>query len=1724
MNNNSNDTSFISQSSKENKQINISLNNDAEKNNQKNQNNQKKNQNPVSILKVKKNSNNFLSLYPRQNERLKNSVLSSNPTLDNNNKIKHTLIQTQHPFRNSNKNLFNIWNHQKKSNIIGRQKLSLGDTQHFMHRRNSHQIEFPRRNSKKNLKQIQRELQYKLLDMSIQIENDSDNDDNHTEFNIQRNEKKRFTEYPKKKHISFKKMKSGDTYISSSNINLGTGIGSELKKGKTTKISTNNEITKPKPKIAGRRQSYMPKSFLINKFEKNTQQNNEKLNLSVNMNLYRDLIPHIDLSEQELTNINNNINNKSMLITKKKINIKKILLYSLKNEEFENKYRLLMRQKELYDSYEDEEVIEELEDEYFFISPETHQIFIFDTLILLCTLFGSFYLPIYIAQSKCFCSYIPKAIKIILFFQEFINIIDIIISFFRAYYNFEFVLIKKNDRIVWHYLKKYFFTDLLCAIPFFSISYYFCNHYETKPDGVICLYNGVDLKYNFIKMAFGFKIIKLLKVMNKKVNRGINYFYEVISENYTLEKSMKMLLFAMMCTIGFNFFICYHIYIGLQSYPNWILKTNNQDASFITLYLTSFYFLITTITSVGYGDITCVALSETLYQIVILTIGVIAYSWIVSTIGNYVKKETRAAIKFNKDLSILEEIRISYPKMSFKLYNKIHKHLETVSHQQEKLDTNLLVTNLPYTLKNQIMFIIYGSIIKKFKFFKECENSDFILRVLTSFIPLSTKKGAFIIQEGEIIDNIVFVREGRLSLVATIDLDNPLISIDNYLGEKFEDINEKYNTKLDNSSNGDNSVNMGIIKKEKASTVLKTFLKTKEDIEEENIEQEIAKKDFNGEDIEIGNMQFLNILDILKNEHYGIVYMFLKKPSPLSLRVKSKYSQLFLLRKNDTMQISKAYPNVWKKIYYKSYHNMKSIKKMTKKVVINYCQNYGHKYNFDHIDDLDSSKQETDFFFKLGILNSRKRENTQKRIAFNLEGNHPSNQNVTKPKSILKHNKNEMLGLNSNVIGLQSYRTDKYPLMKNFPVNTSQMNNPIALTQAKPNTNIKNNISFFTSKNLLSGLGEDVAKTRVNQINQINNNINYNIVINDIDLNNDSKTLLKSEENKNQSFMKKSIRNMGSITNGDKDNTKRPSNFMQNVPMKIKGLSSLNSSRNNNINVNSNLNTNLNPNLNSINNMQYQPPNNLNINIPNNTNDFNRIVTLNIPKENNNKNLNENIARDNTLEINSTDEKKSESSPNTINDLSKSLLKKVKKKIKKRRKRKKLYKMLIQKITESIAKVNPNINLSSSMNNNSLILSSKIGDVFALNPELNYIIDEKPELNPNSSKSINHNLTENMNNNINSNINNLNQNPFYFPQQHQEFVNIPNPQELFLIPESLELSSSETSSENSSNSDNTSKNNNEEKNSNSNKTQKKDKNKSTTENPPKKELILSISTNTNFTLKTTYDNLNTLSEGNYSKDENLQKSVLKLIKVYLSEKEKEKEKINEKIEIEKKPKNATSVIDGRSSIVKSPKLKDNLKEEKKEEKDVWSFLNDDEDSKKENTKTDDSFEKGHCKSPQMRKKKTNFYTRKRKTKRIYDNLFSLDETPKHKKTYNKKKGRNINKTTYKKDIKVKKSRKKNNQQILNLHTLEKEEDEGDHKDKDKNKEKNSDKEKDKDKEVISSSLDLSDFDEGLEQKESYVKKNYYKTYQKKDNKKEKEFDDASDDNADNNNENSKEGA
>ena len=84
---------------------------------------------------------------------------------------------------------------------------------------------------------------------------------------------------------------------------------------------------------------------------------------------------------------------------------------------------------------------------------------------------------------------------------------------------------------------------------------------------------------------------------------------------------------------------------------------------------------MTTNTTVGYGDNVRISSYERVFHIILLGLGTIIYSFIVSKLGNYLRDQSYEQIKLSKDLNILESIRLRYPSMHFKLYSKIQSHL-----------------------------------------------------------------------------------------------------------------------------------------------------------------------------------------------------------------------------------------------------------------------------------------------------------------------------------------------------------------------------------------------------------------------------------------------------------------------------------------------------------------------------------------------------------------------------------------------------------------------------------------------------------------------------------------------------------------------------------------------------------------------------------------------------------------------------------------------------------------------------------------------------------------------------------------------------------------------------------------------------------------------------------------------------------------------------------------
>ena len=569
-----------------------------------------------------------------------------------------------------------------------------------------------------------------------------------------------------------------------------------------------------------------------------------------------------------------------------------------------NRYRKLVRKKYLYDSFDDEEY--EDEDINFYIPPSSIYIKIFDIIMFISSLVYFIYIP-YLLSRNLFYSKYNKLLKIILMFIDIVYIVDLVINFFRAYQEFDERLIKKAKKIILHYLNSWFLVDLLQAVPFFTLFDFIEN--QSKNREYISGYNIISPKILIILMI---KAIKVYKMIND--NSTISYLTEILSENEMLDDYGSVITIIILSLCCLNMATCLFIFLGINSYPSWITNLNFQDEPFLKIYLASIYFIIVTITTVGYGDISGNSLSEIWFQLILLIIGTLAYSFIISYFSNYIIKINQKSMSFEKNFEILQEIKYNHPNLKDVVYKEV---LRNIRNEQiyEKKDKHLLIDSLPYSLKNKLIMEMYKPIINCFVFFKNIENSDFIVKVATSLKPIISIKDDVLIQEGDYIKEIFFIKTGIIGLSISIDLNNPKEFVSKYLKEneikklcmpniKPEIINPLTSSKLFDQD-------------------MEYFLNPRAEDSDSITESE------NND-----NFEDIKIIEIRRNEHFGDALMFLNEPSPLFAKVKTKIAELLILKKMEAIEIYSIYPNIWNKINEKSLFNMEQIYRRIRKRVL----------------------------------------------------------------------------------------------------------------------------------------------------------------------------------------------------------------------------------------------------------------------------------------------------------------------------------------------------------------------------------------------------------------------------------------------------------------------------------------------------------------------------------------------------------------------------------------------------------------------------------------------------------------------------------------------------------------------------------------------------------------------------------------------------------------------
>ena len=713
--------------------------------------------------------------------------------------------------------------------------------------------------------------------------------------------------------------------------------------------------------------------------------------------------------------------------------IKKIIK-RMKNKIFKKmRFDILYHSKIIEIDSTDESIHNEYSNGFSF-DPKSNFILIFEIFLIIGNLYYFITIPLRIAKNENIGK--DKIDKSIIIFIDIIYIADFIITIFKGYYNHDMEIIRNNKIILIHYLKQDFFMDLIEAIPltFIINGGVFKNNIN---------FGVSNFKNIFLKLMAFIKPFKIFKIINRKNSLVLEDFFAKFNESYRLEELAMFIISLLIFFLFVHLFICLHLFLSIQSYPNWITHINIENNNFFKKYITSFYFLVTTMTTVGYGDIVCISFIERIYHIILLTIGTIIYTFLISKIGNYLRDESHEHIKLSNDLNILENIRVSYPSMPFKLYFKIKSHLLNISHKRKKTGISILINGIPDTIKIDLLFKIYSKIINEFSIFKNVKNSNFIIQALTSFIPITLKKEEIVLLEGEIVENIIFVKDGRLSMEIIIDLKDPYRSIQKYIENNFEFISRKNLRILNKIKSANTVMSRKKINYKELKNKIDNFLLDQQKIVNDNK----SLLDYNGFSVDLGRLDFskkqsdlnfseeyeiIKIFDVRKNEYFGEVNMFLEKPSPYTLKTKSRIGEIFLLRKQEAIHLSNNFPNIWRKIHNKSYHNLVSLKKLTIKTLKQYYNSHFYHKN----------KNEKPFNSNL--------DNSSSIISF-----------LEKPSFLRKINNNERLNLIKpckNMINDNSIKTIKSTKIFKNNLNFEKNKNDKRKSSVKT---LKNNYGFI---------------------------------------------------------------------------------------------------------------------------------------------------------------------------------------------------------------------------------------------------------------------------------------------------------------------------------------------------------------------------------------------------------------------------------------------------------------------------------------------------------------------------------------------------------------------------------------------------------------------------------------------------------------------------------------
>lgn len=390
----------------------------------------------------------------------------------------------------------------------------------------------------------------------------------------------------------------------------------------------------------------------------------------------------------------------------------------------------------------------------FSIDPEGDFKMFWESMKFLLLIWTFFYLPIkvvFIPDNESVMLYaIDKMIDLIFLIDIFLNFITPI------YLNYELVYSRKM--IAKAYLAGWFVLDLIAVLPIEEV-YDWVVDPEDSQDNIAFLAKASK----FVRLLRLLKLIRLFKTFD--FTNTDNYFIKVISAKfkgtifYLLLPNFILMVFTMHILTCIWFFVA-NISDGIE---DWIWENQLQDRDVFYLYVASFYLVVQSYTSCGYGDIKAQRPWEMGFKICTIVIGSVMYGIYTGRIIDY--RSCRAVLQdlYEQRSSKFEQIAKEYS-LDKGISLWVRDALKLAMDQPLKTDKKRL--DLSAISKEDLQELRYRKVLAKFAghplFSKKMAHREWVLQVEESLQKALYNEGDIIYKTGEVPTHMYIIKSGTV--------------------------------------------------------------------------------------------------------------------------------------------------------------------------------------------------------------------------------------------------------------------------------------------------------------------------------------------------------------------------------------------------------------------------------------------------------------------------------------------------------------------------------------------------------------------------------------------------------------------------------------------------------------------------------------------------------------------------------------------------------------------------------------------------------------------------------------------------------------------------------------------------------------------------------------------------------------------------------------------------